>query len=91
MERFYRLWRKDGLKPALALREAQRWVRDTTNRQKADYFGQDIPELAVLGATKMADHIAADFFTIVMSDKAGQHARMFEHPYWWAAFYLTGV
>src|SRR5262249_4692157 len=40
MERFYRLWRDEGLAPVFALREAQRWLRDTTNREKAEYFGR---------------------------------------------------
>ena len=48
MERFYRLWRKEGRPLALALREAQQHVRDTDNREH-------------------------------------------EHPFYWAAFYLTGV
>ena len=30
MERFYQLWRGHGAEPAEALRQAQRWVRDTT-------------------------------------------------------------
>ncbi|MFQ5614455.1 MAG: CHAT domain-containing protein, partial [Anaerolineae bacterium] len=88
MERFYRLWRHDGLSPALALREAQRWLRDTTNRQKADYFRRDIP---VLSGLKMPEPIAADFFSRVMSHEQGPEARSFEHPFWWAAFYLTGA
>ena len=45
MERFYRLWREDGLAPALALRQAQLWLRDSTNREKAEYFRQDVPAL----------------------------------------------
>lgn len=37
MERFYRLWRVEKLEPADALRQAQRWLRDTTNGEKAEY------------------------------------------------------
>jgi CHAT domain-containing protein len=43
MERFYRLWHEDGMSPASALLEAQRWLRDTINKEKADHFKQDIP------------------------------------------------
>ncbi|WP_067792277.1 CHAT domain-containing protein [Actinomadura formosensis] len=32
---FYRRWRRDGHPPARALRDAQIWVRDTTNGEKA--------------------------------------------------------
>ena len=87
MERFYRLWREEGLQPALALREAQRWLRDTTNQQKAEYFARDIS--ALTGAMKMPEEVAADFFSQVLSREP--KACSFQHPFWWAAFYLTGV
>jgi CHAT domain-containing protein/tetratricopeptide (TPR) repeat protein len=32
--RFYQLWRSTETEPAAALRAAQRWLRDTTNREK---------------------------------------------------------
>ena len=86
MERFYRLWRQDGLTPGEALAAAQRWLRDTTNQEKSDYFGHDIPALA---GTRMPETIAADFFEQVA--ERCQHERAFTHPFWWAAFYLTGV
>lgn len=41
MARFYHLWRKEGSDPAEALREAQRWLRDSTNTDKAYFFEQD--------------------------------------------------
>ena len=87
MERFYRLWRVDGLVPALALREAQRWLRDTTNREKAEYFQRDVP---VLAQFRMPALTAASFFTDMMIQKQ-LDARGLAHPFWWAAFYLTGV
>ena len=43
MARFYTAWREEGLEPVQALRVAERWVRDTTNREKAAYFRQDMP------------------------------------------------
>jgi len=33
MERFYRLWREEGLAPAHALRQAQQWLRDATTAE----------------------------------------------------------
>jgi CHAT domain-containing protein len=33
--RFYQLWQAEGHPPATALQVAQRWLRDTTNREKA--------------------------------------------------------
>jgi CHAT domain-containing protein len=45
LSRFYDLWRKDKLEPALALRQAQQWVRDTTSQQKAKYFQETNPDI----------------------------------------------
>jgi len=86
MERFYRLWREDGLAPASALRGAQIWLRDTTNREKAEYFKRDVPALS---AGKMPEKIAAEFFSQATARWPAD--RDFAHPFWWAAFYLTGV
>jgi CHAT domain-containing protein len=86
MEYFYRRWREDKAPPVHALRDAQRWLRDTTNREKAEYFKRYSPELS---GTRMPEATALDFFTQVMSRDLDR--RDFAHPFWWAAFYLTGV
>jgi CHAT domain-containing protein len=38
LTKFYDLWRKDGLPPDQALRQAQIWLRDSTDGEKEDYF-----------------------------------------------------
>jgi CHAT domain-containing protein/tetratricopeptide (TPR) repeat protein len=86
MERFYRLWRMDGMSPALALREAQRWLRDSTNQEKADGYREDGPTPA--GSPPAMSSSAQAFVTDGRSRAPA--ARTFEHPFWWAAFYLTG-
>ena len=86
MERFYRLWREEGLAPVAALREAQRWLRDTTNREKAEYFKRDAPALA---GFRMPEMVAVALFTDRMVQDPD--ARQFEHPFWWAAFCYTGA
>jgi CHAT domain-containing protein len=86
MEHFYRCWREERLPPAQALRAAQRWLRDTTNCQKAEYFQRYKPELAGI---RMPEAVALDFFTQSMSRPLDEQD--FAHPFWWAAFYLTGV
>ncbi len=104
MEHFYAGWcgkntdtsvNGDKLTPAQALRAAQRWLRDSTNREKAEYFKRYSPELlaapgAVLSPNaRMPETTAIEFFSRAMSRH--QDAREFAHPYWWAAFYMTGV
>ena len=39
LTRFYDYWRNDNLEPAIALRQAQQWLRETPDGEKAAYFG----------------------------------------------------
>ena len=52
MEHFYHCWREDKLSPAQALRAAQRWLRDTTNIEKAEYFKRYIQSCPVCECRK---------------------------------------
>jgi CHAT domain-containing protein len=86
MERFYHLWRKDSLDPAAALQTAQQWLRDTSNAEKAEHFSRDI---TTLSGVRMPEAVAAEFFSEVLSQ--AMDVRSFQHPVYWAAFYLSGV
>jgi CHAT domain-containing protein len=86
MVRFYDLWRGDDLSPAEALRQAQIWLRDTTNAQKADYFGTELPELE---GTRMPVDLANTLFRAAALREPEERA--FAHPFHWAAFAFTGV
>jgi CHAT domain-containing protein len=77
LARFYELWQADDQPPAEALRQAQRWIRDSTNGAKtADYpwYGG-----AYRGRTGGAAH------------HMWLSARTHQHPYWWAGFTYTGA
>lgn len=86
MEHFYHLWRKEVQQPCIALRNAQQWLRDTTNQEKGEYFKRYISEMA---GTRMPEPAAATLYSSVMIQMPD--SRDFEHPYYWAAFYLTGM
>ena len=86
MCRFYDLWRQVGLPPAEALREAQQWVRDTTNGEKVEYFKQPLPEFA---ATRMPVETADSLYK--QFSIRDPNAREFSHPFHWAAFCYVGV
>jgi CHAT domain-containing protein len=77
LARFYEFWQADDQPPAEALRQAQRWVRDSTNGEKtADYpwYGG-----AYRGRTGGAAH------------RIWLAARTHQRPYWWAGFTYTGA
>jgi CHAT domain-containing protein len=86
MAHFYKQWRREGMEPPEALREAQKWVRDTTNQQKKEYFKGFLPDATV---SRMPTEVAdALFQEVVLSDP---QACDFAHPYHWAAFVYVGV
>jgi CHAT domain-containing protein/tetratricopeptide (TPR) repeat protein len=85
MARFYELWRKEGLAPAVALRRAQVWLRDLTNRDLVSHLEKLVPELSTRMSLETAE--ALHFRAFVRDPEA----RSFSGPVHWAAFYLTGV
>ena len=84
--RFYDLWCKDELDPIEALRQAQQWVRDTTNGQKAVYF-KDI--VLASAPNQMAVKTADAFYKQLILQRP--EAKDFAHPFHWAAFSYVGV
>ena len=69
-----------------ALRQAQIWLRDSSDGEKQEFFKKDLPEFST---NKMPGESADTFFKdVVFNDPGG---RTFRHPYYWAAFTYTGV
>ncbi|MGK7957187.1 MAG: CHAT domain-containing protein [Crocosphaera sp.] len=81
MARFYDLWRRDNLEPSEALLKAQKWVRDTTKQEKADYFNT----LADSSHSQTAKKIYQQILLQV------PNSCTFAHPFHWAAFGYHGV
>ena len=80
--KFYDTWRNHNQDASESLRQAQRWLRDTTNQEKSCYFvqqaGQTIPK-------EVAEYLAVRMELEIPDE------RNFAHPYHWAAFGYTGV
>ena len=86
LSRFYSLWRTEGLEASQSLRQAQQWVRDTTNGEKATYFkGLLLAESASQQIKNTASYL---YKSLILLDP---DARAFAHPFYWAAFSYTGV
>jgi CHAT domain-containing protein len=85
MARFYSLWRKEGNTPQEALRQAQIWLRDSTTAEKKDYFDTFIENQV----RRLSADSARSFYQLIGWDDPD--ARVFESPFYWAAFAYTGV
>ena len=86
MARFYDLWRGEGLQPPEALRQAQMWLRDTTNGEKETYFKRSLPEYQGMRMPEASAREALNQMFLNNPDE-----RSFAHPFYWAAFGYTGV
>lgn len=86
MARFYEGWRGDGLEPAEAVCAAQRWMRDSTNAEKVQYF------TATRDAAEAAGRSGAGAGGLrrVVRRKQSQE-RGYAHLVEWAAFTHIGV
>ncbi|BAY23266.1 tetratricopeptide domain protein [Calothrix sp. NIES-2100] len=87
LTRFYDFWRSDNLEIDQALRQAQRWVRDSTNSEKVAYFKASLPEF--VAQVKMPAETASFLYKSVLL--SNPKARDFAHPFHWAAFHYVGV
>lgn len=84
--RFYDYWQNDNLTPPQALRNAQQWVRDTSNGDKQAYFKGFLPELT---GNRMPSSTADYLYKAVIFSHP--EANDFAHPFHWAAFTYVGV
>jgi CHAT domain-containing protein len=78
LTKFYDFWQKHPDSPDRALREAQRWLRDSNPKDKVDHCAAFIPEVASPQSEE---------------DKQLRRAIRLDYsnPYHWAAFSYTGI
>ncbi|MGG6269073.1 CHAT domain-containing tetratricopeptide repeat protein [Leptolyngbya sp. AN10] len=86
LTKFYDLWREQNLPPDQALRQAQIWLRDTTNEEKIAEFKTFIPAIA---NTRMSPTTAQQLYDELAWETKNE--RSFAHPFHWAAFNYTGI
>lgn len=88
MVEFYRHWRSvpEGLGPAEALRQAQRWLRDSTNGEKRELFRTLLEEGEEARLPRAT--VEACFEAVALEDPEG---RAFADPTGWAAFTYIGA
>jgi CHAT domain-containing protein len=85
MIEFYRRWRWEQVPPATALREAQQWLRDTTNGTKVQWYEQALASGAGWLPGDAAGSVMSDLYLLEpdVREDAGLDA--------WAAFTFVGA
>ena len=83
--RFYMLWRLEGVQPAQALWQAQKWLRDTTNGEKTAYFKDILSKKTVSIASKDVANMLYKSMVLLQPED-----RDYAHPLSWAAFHYVG-
>jgi CHAT domain-containing protein len=83
---FYYSWRVRNIAPAVALQEAQQWLRDTTNDEKMRLCEKLLP---AFGGTAVFDISAINALYRLLARLAPEE-RTYEHPHYWAAFTYSG-
>ncbi len=86
MERFYHNHLNGGMEFAAALREAQVWVRDLEARKVAEYAAQWYQQSHSKEQTRLYTYMRR--YQHVAKENPAQH--LFAHPYYWAAFTVSG-
>ncbi len=88
LTKFYDFWRGDqALPPAQALRQAQIWLRDTTNEEKVQGLEASLPEFG--GSSRFPESTARVLYDELTFRTPSDHD--FAHPFHWAAFSYTGL
>jgi CHAT domain-containing protein/Flp pilus assembly protein TadD len=90
---FYRQWREAGEPLPVALRNAQKWLRESTREDLAAWYQGEIdrisensPELSEVEVT-LIDSLETDRLALATMELD----RPYQHPYYWAAFTITGL
>lgn len=79
MTRFYAEWASTGTDPATALQAAQRWIRDSANKDIAEYFA----------SRELPPETSRPLWRSLI--RMDPQQRSFAHPAHWAGFVFSGA
>jgi tetratricopeptide (TPR) repeat protein len=89
---FYQLW-KQGIQPPEALQQAKDWLRELTNGKLGEWYaGELLPLLRNAEFDNKVDILYSCGIdaSILQENLATIDEKPYEHPYYWAAFNITG-
>jgi CHAT domain-containing protein/uncharacterized glyoxalase superfamily protein PhnB len=84
LQRFYQIYRQDNQPPAIALQQAQHWLRDATAQTLMDFCNQVADSLPTDKQLKY--ELLADYYGFKEPDN-----QPYAHPYYWAGFVFSGA
>jgi CHAT domain-containing protein/tetratricopeptide (TPR) repeat protein len=85
MVEFYRLL-KEGKPATTALNEATTWLKELTAGDLKKWY-ENLLRKSPLGGARIQAHVAAQLYK---SSNVPPETRLYSHPYYWAAFKITG-
>ena len=85
MVEFYRLV-KEGKPATTALNEATTWLKELTAGELKKWY-DNLLRKSPLGGARIQAHVAAQLYK---SSNVPPETRLYSHPYYWAAFKITG-
>jgi CHAT domain-containing protein len=90
---FYRQWREVGESGPVALRNAQKWLREATREDLAAWYQREINNISANSHEVPEVKLMLNRF---FSRNREELAKMelhppYQHPYYWAAFTITGL
>jgi CHAT domain-containing protein len=91
--RFYEEWLDNGNDPAVALHKAQEWICKTSNREKYDDLSRIWTQTSSQEKlpAKVRERTLSAVSRLQAALLSDPDAHAFAHPYYWAAFYITGA
>lgn len=90
---FYQRWREAGDSLPVALANAQKWLREATREDLAAWYQAEIDKISA-----NSPELSEDEFMLIDSFETDQLTlatmeldQPYQHPYYWAAFTITGL
>ena len=90
---FYQRWREAGDSLPVALANAQKWLREATREDLAAWYQGEIDKISENSAelSEVEDILIDSLKTDQLTLATMELDQPYQHPYYWAAFTITGL
>jgi CHAT domain-containing protein len=90
---FYQQWREAGESLPVTLTNAQKWLRESTREDLAAWYQGEIDRISVNSAelSEVEVTLIDSLETEILALATMELDRPYQHPYYWAAFTITGL